>query len=199
LSSLSSGVFSFYAPKLYAQYCHALLRVFERDHSLQRNFEDSIFPATSFNSVSVDHTDVSNVGYGLCALASIGSFDSHKGGHLILFDMGLMLEFPPGSVALLPSGILRHGNTTIQDGEERYSIAQYCAGGLVRWVKYGHQTAVTIRKDNSKLKAKDILDTLNGDHAERVDEALGLFSKVDELDSDRRSAYKDFATFLRTD
>ncbi|TFK60708.1 hypothetical protein BDN72DRAFT_805483 [Pluteus cervinus] len=49
LACYQSSVFSFYAPKLYAQYCHALLRVFEHDHSLQRNFEDSIFPATSFN------------------------------------------------------------------------------------------------------------------------------------------------------
>ncbi|TFK60200.1 hypothetical protein BDN72DRAFT_779712, partial [Pluteus cervinus] len=203
LACYQSSVFSYYAPKLYAQYCHTLLRVFERDESLQRNFEDSIFPATSFNlgpaTVSIDHTDASNVGYGLCALTAVGSFDSRQGGHLVLFDLGLMIEFPPGSVILLPSGILRHGNTTVQDHEERYSIAQYCAGGLLRWVKYGHQTAASIRNNNSKLKAKEILAGLDGDHADRVEEALGLFSTLDGLDSDRRTTYKDFATFLRTD
>ncbi|TFK59264.1 hypothetical protein BDN72DRAFT_780980, partial [Pluteus cervinus] len=203
ITSYQSSVFSYYAPKLYAQYCHNLVRVFAHDEALQRNFKDSIFPAASFNlgpaTVSIDHTDAGNVGYGLCALASLGSFDSRRGGHLILFDMGLFVEFPPGTIALLPSGILRHGNTPIQDGEERYSIAQYCAGGLLRWVKYGCQTVVSIRQSFSKAKAEEVIGSLNGVHEDRVQEALQLFSKVDELASDRRETYKDFATFLKAD
>ncbi|TFK60231.1 hypothetical protein BDN72DRAFT_779666 [Pluteus cervinus] len=203
ITSYQSSVFSYYAPKLYAQYCRNLLRVFEHDESLQRNFKGSVFPAASFNlgpaTVSIDHTDAGNVGYGLCALASLGSFDSRRGGHLILFDMGLFVEFPAGTVALLPSGILRHGNTTLQAGEERCSIAQYCAGGLLRWVQYGCQTAVSIRNSFTKAKAKEVLASLDGVHEDRVREALQLFSKVDELDSDRSEIYKDFATFLKED
>ncbi|TFK61213.1 hypothetical protein BDN72DRAFT_778495 [Pluteus cervinus] len=92
---------------------------------IKSNFRNSVISSTSFNlepsAVSIDHTD-GNVGYGLCALASLGSFDRRKSGYLVLFDMGILLEFDSGSIAFLPSGILQHGNTTLQDGEERYSI-----------------------------------------------------------------------------
>ncbi|TFK60997.1 hypothetical protein BDN72DRAFT_872818 [Pluteus cervinus] len=122
IAGFQSSVFSYYAPKLYAHFSYRLLRLFDHDPTLKGNFNNSIFPATSFNlgprTVSLAHTDASNVGYGLCALVSLGNFDSTKGGHLVLFDLGLMIRFPPSTVALLPSGILRHGNTTIQPGEE---------------------------------------------------------------------------------
>ncbi|TFK59938.1 hypothetical protein BDN72DRAFT_780067, partial [Pluteus cervinus] len=203
IAGFQSSVFAYYAPKLYAHFGHRLLRLFQKDKSLQGNFINSVFPAASFNlgpqTVSLDHTDASNVGYGLCALASLGRFDHRKGGHLVLFDMGLMVPFPPGAVALLPSGILRHGNTTLQPGEERYSIAQYCAGGLLRWVDYGFKTAVTAQAEKPKAKKKEVLEELNGKHEDRVEEALGLFSKVDELKSDREKTFQSYASFLCSD
>ncbi|TFK60904.1 hypothetical protein BDN72DRAFT_778841 [Pluteus cervinus] len=202
IAGYQSSLFSYYAPKLYAHFCLRLHRLFDHDKSLIGNFVNSVFPATSFNlgprTVSLDHTDAGNVGYGLCALVSLGTFDSRKGGHLVLFDLGLMVPFPSSSVALLPSGILRHGNTTIQAGEERYSIAQYCAGGLFRWVEYGYKaaTALTGRKSKAKTK-KSVLTTLYGTHEERVEGALGLFSTVDALASDRVSTFRGFASWLR--
>ncbi|TFK60023.1 hypothetical protein BDN72DRAFT_779930, partial [Pluteus cervinus] len=203
IAGFQSSVFSYYAPKLYGHFCHRLRRLFEHDPSLEGNFANSVFPATSFNlgprTVALDHTDAGNVGYGLCALVSLGEFDSQKGGHLILFDLGLVVPFPSSSVALLPSGILRHGNTTIQDHEQRYSIAQYCAGGLLRWVDYGYKTATahTANLKKSGAKAQAVLAALNGTHEERVRDALGLFSRVDELELDRVSTFQRFGSFLK--
>ncbi|TFK59247.1 hypothetical protein BDN72DRAFT_749034, partial [Pluteus cervinus] len=193
LAGYQSSALSYYAPKLYACYCHRLLRVYANDTSLQGNFAESVFPTASFNlgpsTVSLEHTDSGNVGYGLCALVALGSFDHRAGGHLILFDLGLMVQFPPGAVVLLPSGVLRHGNTPIQDHEERYSIAQYCAGGLLRWHRYGFRTARALTTGKSKGKAKEIMGVINGNHDDRVREALALFSNVEELDADRRSTF----------
>jgi hypothetical protein len=61
------------------------------------------------------------------------------GGHLVLWDLQLIIEFPPGATILIPSALLRHSNTTIQKGEERYSFTQYTAGGPFRWVDHGFQ------------------------------------------------------------
>ncbi len=61
------------------------------------------------------------------------------------------------------------------------SIAQYCAGGLLRWVQHGFKRAKSLGK--RKLAA------LNGDHDERVEQALGLFSFVDQLASDRQLTF----------
>ncbi|KAF8074946.1 hypothetical protein FPV67DRAFT_605461 [Lyophyllum atratum] len=86
-----------------------------------QTFSNSIFPATTFNlgpyTVTFDHTDPANIAYGMCALTAGGSFDPTKGGHLISFDLGWVMEFPPGSTILIPSSILRHGNCPVQEGE----------------------------------------------------------------------------------
>jgi hypothetical protein len=71
----------------------------------------------------------------------LGKFDPCRGGHLILWDLKLVIEFPPGSTILIPSATLRHSNVAIQPGETRYSFTQYTAGGLFRWVDHGFQSA----------------------------------------------------------
>jgi hypothetical protein len=52
----------------------------------------------------------------------------------------LVIEFPPGSTILIPSSILSHSNTAVDDQEHRYSFTQYAAGGLFRWVDNGFRT-----------------------------------------------------------
>ena len=60
----------------------------------------------------------------------------------------LVVRFPPGSVALVPSAMVKHSNTPIGPNEHRYSFAQFSAGGLFRFVDNGFQT-----DDQWKLKA----------------------------------------------
>lgn len=62
----------------------------------------------------------------------------------------MVIEFPPGSTILLPSASLRHGNTTIQQGEHRYSFTQYTAGGIFRWVEQGFRPTTEYMKRLSK-------------------------------------------------
>ena len=75
-------------------------------------------------------------------MTALGSFDPKKGGHLILWDCHLVIEFPPGSTILLPSAILAHSNVSIASEERRYSFTQYTAGALFRWVERGFQKSV---------------------------------------------------------
>lgn len=72
-------------------------------------------------------------------MTALGTYDYKKGGHLILWDCHLVIEFPPGCTILLPSAILTHSNVEILPGEKRYSFTQYNAGGLFRWVENGFQ------------------------------------------------------------
>ncbi|KAJ3817837.1 hypothetical protein EV361DRAFT_788150, partial [Lentinula raphanica] len=74
-----------------------------------------------------------------------GSFDYKKGGHLVLWDLKLVIEFPPGSTAIFPSALLKHSNTSIQPSERRYSMTFYSASGLFRW------------RHNNYMSDKDIL------------------------------------------
>lgn len=82
-----------------------------------------------------------------CARLTLGEFDHTKGGHLILWDAKLIIEFPAGSTIFIPSATLRHSNTPIQDGERRSSFTQYTAGGVFRWVDNEYKTDVQLRRN----------------------------------------------------
>lgn len=180
------GALAFYYPKIYASYQTNLDLLFTHDPGLRRNFSNSIYPAMTINAgpstVSLGHTDSGNVPGGICTLTALGDYDYRLGGHLILFDLGLIIEFPPGSTILLPSATLRHGNTTIQRGESQYSIAQYCSGGLIRWVRYGFRTRGDILREEGGTER---LSRIEGEGDERWQEALAMFSTVEDLAKDQ--------------
>ena len=54
-----------------------------------------------------------------------------------MWDLKMIIEFPPGSTVLIPSAVVSHSNTEVRAHETRYSITQYTAGGLFRWVACG--------------------------------------------------------------
>ncbi|KAJ7635424.1 hypothetical protein B0H17DRAFT_1149698 [Mycena rosella] len=73
---------------------------------------------------------------GWCAIQALGRFDPTKGGHLVLWDLELIIEFPAGATILLPSAMIAHSNipVDVRNGEERASFMQYTPGGLLRFV-----------------------------------------------------------------
>ncbi|KAJ3819662.1 hypothetical protein F5880DRAFT_1489312, partial [Lentinula raphanica] len=101
-------------------------------------FPKTVFPAVSFNlgpqTVTWPHKDFHNLAWGWCSVTALGDFNPDKGGHLVLWDIGLIIRFPPGSTILLPSALLTHSNVPIEEGETRYSVVQYASEGLFRWV-----------------------------------------------------------------
>lgn len=94
-----------------------------------------------------------------------------------MFDIDKIIEFPPGSHILIPSAVMRHGNTPIQPHERRMGFTQYAAGALFRWVDNGFQRAEDVR---GKLKEK-----LDAEAPTRFEHLLDLYSKLEELADDR--------------
>ncbi|KII83255.1 hypothetical protein PLICRDRAFT_73520, partial [Plicaturopsis crispa FD-325 SS-3] len=171
------GALAFYGPKIYQDISENIEKLHKRHPHLRRNFTNSIYPTLTVNfgpqTVCFDHTDSGNGPVYWCAVTSGGRFNPKLGGHLVLFDLKLIIEFPPGSTILLPSGSLRHGNIAIQPDEWRISLTQYCPGGLTRWVRYGFQTAEALGKAG--------VARIVGDGQKRWRRALRKFSKIDEL------------------
>jgi len=50
--------------------------------------------------------------------------------HFILWELGLVIEFFPGSTILLLLAIVIHSNTSISKDETCYLFTQYAAGAL---------------------------------------------------------------------
>lgn len=93
----------------------------------------------------------------------------------------MIIEFPPGSLILIPSSVIRHGNTPVQEDERRYSFTQYCAGALFRWVHNGFVPEYALT-DKARKEAY-------GKKGERWREALGMYSVYDQLATDHRACF----------
>jgi hypothetical protein len=174
--------FKSFFPRIYDYYERALSNLYRECPHLRRPYETSIMPAAAYNlgpaTVCRPHRDSANLSFGICAIMALGHFDPKKGGHLVLQELGLVVEFPPGATVLIPSAVLTHYNSRIQQGETRYSFTQYAAGSLFSYIDNG------MRSDREVVEGLD----LNGDEAprrsaarrERWAKGLALFPHVDE-------------------
>lgn len=184
------ATYAFTAPKAFRFLDRALVAIESMAElvgfpSLIRPFPFSIFPAVTFNLgnnvITRLHRDFNNIIFGMCAIHALGRYDYTKGGHLILWDWKIVIEFPPGTTILIPSAAVAHGNTPLHDAtnETRNSFTQYVPGGLIRWFMYGFRTEVEIVKQDpqewEEIKARA---------DERWENACEMFSRVDELHDD---------------
>ena len=148
---------------------------------LHHNFLDRAWAAATVNfgprTTCFKHKDFNNLAFGWCAITSLGNFDPSRGGHLILWELGLVITFPAGATVLIPSACISHSNTAVRPDETRYSFTQYSAGGLFRWVERGFQ------------RKEDFFASLNEEQLEeeqrreegQLEWGLSLFSTLDEL------------------
>ncbi|KAJ7792122.1 hypothetical protein B0H14DRAFT_3094302 [Mycena olivaceomarginata] len=161
MANFASGAFASWAPRLYQHY-HENDRKLRTEHPhLHRPFVGSIFSCAAFNFGpnvwTFRHRDVLNCAFGWCAIQALGDFDPAKGGHLVLWDLKLVIEFH------LP-------------GDTRASFTQFTAGGLFRYVDNGYRTEGELAEEDPAEYAR-----LVEKKQSRWEEGLALFSTVDEL------------------
>jgi hypothetical protein len=170
------AAFSTFAPDLYKYYVDTLTPLYDDDDALQRPFNCSIYPAVAYNlgpqTVCKRHFDFANLAFGWCAVTAVGRFDAEKGGHLILWELGLVVEFPPGSTIFLPSAVVSHSNVPISQHETRCSFTQYAAGALFQWVESGFQTLKNWKKSLSTTQRIQF----DEENKERWNMGVGLFA-----------------------
>jgi hypothetical protein len=173
------AAFQLWSPKMHAYY-QEHMRIVETITGESRNFSGSVFACASMNFGPRVHTfmhrDSLNLPFGWCAVTALGDFDPTKGGHLILWDLKLAIQFPPGSTILIPSATLTHSNTAVRDHESRLSFTQYSAGGIFRWADNGCQTEAELKASDKEgyarmLKLKET----------RWEMGLAMYSRLDEL------------------
>ncbi|KIY52347.1 hypothetical protein FISHEDRAFT_28449, partial [Fistulina hepatica ATCC 64428] len=181
IAHFGSSIFRTWAPRLHAHYDEYLERLLRWDPGLKRNFTRSVWAAIAYNfgprTITRRHRDRGNIPYGWCCVTAIGNFDPTRGGHLVLWDLKRVIQFPPGSTIIIPSAIVEHSNTTIAPSEWRYSITQYTPGGLFRWVDQGFQT----KKAMETAMTSDEQAANEERLSQRWAHGLALFSTVDEL------------------
>ncbi|KAM6489407.1 hypothetical protein JOM56_015124, partial [Amanita muscaria] len=190
ICKFTSCAFGVYSPKTY-KYVKETMEILRasRDRTkskkrqLRREYDRKlgVFPCRSFNlgeqTTSFPHRDVANLAQSWCSITPLGNFNPEKGGHLVLWDLGLVVEFPAGLTILIPSALIVHSNSSIQPQETRFSIVQYAAGGLFRWVQNGCMTDKALKEMEGCSGAEAQGDS----QGTRWAEAMGMFTKIGEL------------------
>ncbi|KAJ7134937.1 hypothetical protein C8R43DRAFT_894619 [Mycena crocata] len=181
LASFANILFAMWAPILYAFYQMQMALLAAWKPSMRRNFVGSVFSACTFNfgprTITAPHIDFANLAWGWCAITALGFFDPDLGGHLILWDLRLVIRFPPGSTILLPSALIRHSNVPIHANEHRESFTQYTAGGLFRWVRNGFRTDEAFEMSATVEEKREREEETK----ERWARGMDMFSIIDDL------------------
>ncbi|KAJ7071749.1 hypothetical protein B0H15DRAFT_793381 [Mycena belliarum] len=152
LAGFINGMFQSYAPLLHGYYRSTMEALYDWNPNLPRHFNlfTSVFAAATFNfgprTITFPHLDFANLAWGWCSITALGLFNPDKGGHLILWDLRLVIRFPPGSTIFIPSAILRHSNVAIQEGETRYSFTQFTPAGIFRFLYNGCKTEKSVNE-----------------------------------------------------
>lgn len=167
-------------PAVFRHY-HAHIVAFREEHKhLRVNWDRSVFASAACNLgprvATVFHRDCRNLPTGFCAIQALGDFDPTKGGHLVLKELKLIIEFPPGSTIFIPSATITHGNTPINASETRTSFTQYTSGSIFRYVDNGMRTEAEFKAEDEdgyieKMKEK----------ATRWEDGLNLWTRVADL------------------
>ncbi|KAJ7200511.1 hypothetical protein GGX14DRAFT_400506 [Mycena pura] len=180
MANFASATFALWAPRLHAYYVDHNAQLTARLPHLQRPFPKSVFASAAFNFGSsvwtFKHRDVCNLPFGWCAVQSMGKFDATKGGHLILWDLKLVVEFPAGALILLPSATVAHSNVPVQVGDERTSFTQFTSGAIFRWLDHGGRTEAELEAEDPDEYARQMALKET-----RWEAGLGLWSTLDEL------------------
>ncbi|KAF8176923.1 hypothetical protein BJ912DRAFT_930519 [Pholiota molesta] len=162
ISGFQNASFAFWNPGVYRHQKSYIEQLLARYPELKRTTEKTIFPTTACNFRNV---------------CSLGEFDHTRGGHLILWELKLIVEFPHAYTILIPSATITHSNTPVVDGDVRVSITQYCAGSIFRYAENGFRTDKLLRQED-RLR----FEKAQAMRAGRWSRALGLLSKFKDLD-----------------
>ena len=180
-SQFLSGLALVFGPILFEFFRSQMLLLTTRNSHLRLPFANSIFAACTFNfgprASTRPHLDFGNLAWGWCAITALGQFDADRGGHLILWDLKLVIRFPAGSTILIPSAIIRHSNIPVQPHERRFSFVQYTAGGLFRWIRNGFQTDESFERSATNLEKQKRAE----EESRRWEEGVRMFSKLNSL------------------
>jgi hypothetical protein len=165
------------APELHGYYDEQLGKLLDNNPSLEKPF-NSIFTASTYNLgpqvVSAPHLDSANLPFGLCAITALGDYGPKKGGHIVMWDCKLVVQFPPGATVPIPSAIITHSNIPVTAHEKRYSFTQYTAGALLRWVDNGFKTNENLYKGMTQ----DQVEQVQLANQQRWKFGLGLLPRI---------------------
>ncbi|KAJ7170641.1 hypothetical protein C8R43DRAFT_875006, partial [Mycena crocata] len=145
-----------------------------------RPFHYGIFSAATFYlGCAARYYLDDDLAWGWTALTALGTYDPDFGGHIILWDLNLVVRFPPGSTILIPRALVRYSFVEIAPHETRYLLVQFTPSPVFRFATNGGRSDLKFaRKATTKEhKVREEQREAESDGAKGMD----MFAHVDEL------------------
>ncbi|KAE9384834.1 hypothetical protein BT96DRAFT_960843 [Gymnopus androsaceus JB14] len=127
---------------------HRLLSNLHHHLSTNNPALKTIFPGVGFAACHLNlgrartklHNDLKNIFFAVCGVGAFGPFNHKTGAHLIMWELGIVVEFPSGCGFLFPSATVSHANVPIGPDESRHSAAFFTSSGNLRYFHNGFMT-----------------------------------------------------------
>lgn len=177
------ATFAYWNPGVYVYQKSRIEKVLKHHPELERTSSKTIFPTTACNFRNVccnKHRDVLNCPFSWCTIAALGRFDYTRGGHIVLDELKLIIEFPHGHTVSIPSASITHYNIPVAEGDVRVSITQYCSGSIFRYVNNGFCIDNVLEKEDPVRYTK-----AKAHKPDRWRLSLGLFSTMGDIKAKR--------------
>ncbi|KAJ7020703.1 hypothetical protein C8F04DRAFT_973735, partial [Mycena alexandri] len=110
-------------------------------------------------------------------LTALGKYNHNCGSHIILWELGFVISFPPGASIILPTGVIHYSFVRVRPDETRYSLLQWAGSGITRYLRNGYNMDLDFAQaSEAKPAARE--ERRKADHAA----VLGAFPVEAELD-----------------
>ncbi|KAJ7701891.1 hypothetical protein B0H17DRAFT_836072, partial [Mycena rosella] len=138
-----------YATCLYSIFAAKLYNIFNRSLEIyEGHYPDSarpwyfsVFSAATFHLGSHPRRIVDDdSAWGWAAITALGNYNPDKGGHIILWDLNLVVRFPPGTTILIPRALIRYSFVSVAAHETRYSLVQYTPAPMLNFAANAGRT-----------------------------------------------------------
>ncbi|KAK6974635.1 hypothetical protein R3P38DRAFT_2377648, partial [Favolaschia claudopus] len=140
------GIFKHFCPTAYDTLREDKEEMFDHNPNTFYPNEASVFSAATMELGGPHHNvrdhrgelrDLEPAGWNL--LTALGKYRSFHGGHVIFWELGLVVQFPPGSHILLPAGLVHYSFVKVDTNETRFSLLQWAGAGVRRFLDNGRR------------------------------------------------------------
>ncbi|KAJ6474619.1 hypothetical protein DFH06DRAFT_1011593 [Mycena polygramma] len=179
IAAFQNTIHQSFAPKLYKYTENASDLIYKYDENLRREFE-GIFPTAEFDLGelgSAPRLQDRDLIQGWRALTALGTYNSHFGGDLVLWDDGWIIRFPPGATILFPAALMRYSFVDVLPGEKQYTFSQYSPAGLYRYILNGYRSDGHFERSAEKRE----METRNRARGRRLEAAVKMYSTLNEF------------------
>ncbi|KAJ7608826.1 hypothetical protein DFH06DRAFT_1017486, partial [Mycena polygramma] len=178
IAAFQNAIFESFSPKMFAYCENAMDLIFKHEPDLRREYPGA-FAGCEFNLGdlgSAPRIHDRDLLHGWRALTALGKYDARYGGDLVLWDKGLIVRFPPGTTILFPAALMRYSFVGVRDGEAQYHFAQFCSGGLFRYILNGYVNDALYESNASRRE----MAQMDIARRRRLDASVKMFSTIGE-------------------